>query len=455
MTRPRRLFVTVCACALLGAAAPAVAGAAWTAPQDLGPTGFGSATTSLASNDRGDAVTAFSHPGGIRIARATAGAAFGPSVGVSTDYGTVTRVAIDARGVALIAWEYQDGAVNGVPDDFRGTTTCCTGTKVIVWRPGQLPTRAHVIRRRALITRLGHVAAVSGRRGLLVQTSSFNRTSGEEGRGSLQFAPIRLDGRPGKRRNVVRSNWVGASLQFSGGRAVVGLIGQRRASTPLALRSQRASGTFGTIRVFRTVPEKIESYDGSTEFAKILMAPDGRGGQLAVMQRGRRPKQFVQFIRKPRTGRLRSITVRRGPAEDFRFSRPAASPDGWSAVAFARRPKITELDSVGYVLAVSPNGRSFVTRVTASEQSSGPAVSVTRGGTGAAGFIDGRSVPFGAFVTRASFVPLTRGLPRLPAALIIDRAAVAIDNVVMTSNRRDRARVVWEEGGRVLASRLG
>jgi len=454
MTRPRRLFVTVCACSLLGAAAPAVAGAAWTAPQDLGPTGFGSASTSLASNDRGDAVTAFSQPGAIRIARATAGAAFGPSVGVSTD-GTVPRVAIDARGVALIAWEYQDGAVNGVPDDFRGTTTCCTGTKVIVWRPGQLPTRAHVIRRRGLITRLGPVAAISGRRGLLVQTASFNRTSGEESRGSLQFAPIRLDGRPGKRRNVVRSNWVGASLQFSGGRAVVGLIGQGRASTRLALRSQRASGTFGTIRVFRTVPEQLESYGGSTKFAEIRMAPDGRGGQLAVMQRGRRPKQFVQFIRKPRTGRLRSITVRRGPAENFRFSRPAASPDGWSAVAFARRPKITELDGVGYVLAVSPNGRSFVTRVTASDPLSGPAVSVTRGGTGAAGFIDGRNVPFGASVTRASFVPLTRGLPRLPAALIIDRAAVAIDNVVMTSNRRDRARVVWEEGGRVLASRLG
>ena len=186
------------------------------------------------------------------------------------------------------------------------------------------------------------------------------------------------------------------------------------------------------------------------------MAPDGRGGQVAVLQRGRRPKLAVQFVRRPRTGRVRSIIVRRGPAENFMFSRPAAAPDGWTAVAFERRPRITELAGVGYVLAVTPNGRSILTRLTASAAVSHPAVSVTRGGRGAAGFIGEDYLPGGAiFRTRTSFVPLTAGRPQLGAALVFDRVKVAIVNVVMTSNRRDRARVVWEEGGRALASRLG
>lgn len=452
MTLHHRRFVAACACGLLAAAVPAVAGAQWTAPQQLGPAGFASDDTALASNDRGNAVTAFSQDGDIRIARATAGAPFEPAITVGNQ-GRAPRVAIDARGVALIAWEYDDQTVNGIPNE-RGTTTCCLGTKVVVWRPGHAPTRPRVVRRRGLITRLGPLAAVSGRRGLLVQTVSFNRKTGEETEGALQFAPVGIDGRPGTRRNVVRSTWQGASLQFHGGRAVVGLVRERSPTTRLAVRSQRSTGAFGALRVFLRVPERLVFNGGSPWTAEVVMAPDGRGGQVAALTRGTINRRFLQLVRKPRAGRLRSVVVRRGPARNLRVSMPAASPDGWAAVAFARVSAPQSTSATGYVVALRPSGRSIVTRVAQSAVFALPAVAVGRDGAGAAGFVGGDFAPGTSSPSRASFVPLAAGLPQPSAALVRDATETGIQNIVMTSNRRDRARVVWEEGRRILSSGL-
>jgi opacity protein-like surface antigen len=449
MTRRRLLLANACACALFAAAAPAAAGAAWTAPQDLGPAGFSYNDTALASNDRGDAVTAFSQSRGIRIARAAPGAPFGASITVSTD-GESPRVAIDARGVALIAWSYDDGSISE-SDGFRGTLNCCQRTKVVVWRPGHAPTRAHVARRAGLIARLGAVAAVSGRRGVLITTSRFDETDGSESGGGLEFVPIRIDGRAGRVRTVLRSAWQGTTLQFSRGRAIVGLM-DGDGPTRLAVRSQRASGAFGTLRVFLRVPEKLEYYSGSPNFSDVLMSPDGRGGQLAVLERGKRPKLAVQLVRKPRLGRLRSVLVRRGPAENFELSPPVASSDGWLAVAFNRVPAVTDLTNFGYALVVAPNGRAIVSQLSAGV-SENPAVSLTRGGVGVAASV-GERMTATALLLRASFMPFARGLPQPASALTRDGNGAVIQNVVLTSNRRERARAVWEEAGRVLATRL-
>lgn len=449
MTRRRLPFVTACACALIAVAVPAAAGAAWTAPQDIGPGGISYNDTALASNDRGDAVTAFSQSRGIRIARAAAGGPFGASIAVSVN-GESPRVAIDARGVALIAWSYYDGSFSG-SDGFRGTLSCCQGSMVVVWRPGHAPSRPHVVRGAGLIARLGAVAAVGGRRGVLVDTSHFDETDGSESDGALEFVPIRIDGRPGRVRTVLRSAWQGLTLQFSRGRAIVGLL-DGDGPTRLAVRSQRATGAFGQLRVFLRVPEKLEYFSGSPNFSDIMMAPDGRGGQLAVLERGKRPRLAVQLIRKPRVGRLRSVLMRRGPAENFALSLPVASSDGWLAVAFNRVPAVTGLARFAYALVVTPNGRAIVTLLTAGVGES-PAVSLTRGGVGATAFVDERMTAT-AFLLRASFAPLARGLPQPAAALTRDGNGSVIQNVVLTSNRRDRARAVWEEGGRVLATRL-
>ena len=446
MTRPLPLITLVLAA--LACAAPATATAAgWTPPQELGPSGFASYDTAIASNASGDAVTAFSQSRGMYIARASAGAPFGTALRMDSE-GLYPRIAIDARGVALIAWEYDDGSFSG-SDGFRGTVTCCTGTKVVVWRPGQAPSPVRVVRRRGLVTRPGPVAAVSGRRGILVRAAG----SDEEQLGTMQFVPIRVDGRPGKRRAIGGVHWSRASLQYSGGRAVVGLIDPRGPSR-LALRTQRANGSFGPLRVFLRVPEALIFYElGGTDFNDAQIVPDGRGGQAAVLERGARPHRYLQLVRKRRGAAARTIARQRGRADDFDVSQLSASPDGWTALAYMRRPAITSLDGVVQVVAVSPRGRIRSTPLTPLGDFSSPAVSVTRGGAGAAGF-SGRDLrPGGPYRSASSFAPIRGGRP-LPAGALLRNADGLIGNVVMTSNPRDRARVVWEEGQRVFASRL-
>ncbi len=445
MTRPLPLIALVLAA--LACAAPATATAAgWTPPQDLGPSGF--ASTAIASNASGDAVTAFSQSrGGIYIARASAGAPFGTALRMDGE-GVRPRIAIDARGVALIAWEYDDGSFFG-PDDFRGYTSCCTGTKVVVWRPGQAPSPVRVVRRRGLVTRPGPVAAVSGRRGVLVRAAG----SDEEQFGTMQFVPIRVDGRLGKRRAISGIHWRRASLQYSGGRAVVGLIDPRGPSR-MALRTQRANGSFGPLRVFLRVPEELAFYEiGGMEYNDAQIVPDGRGGQVAVLERGARPHRYLQLVRRRRGAAARTIARQRGRADDFDISQLSASPDGWTALAYKRKPAITSIYGVVHVVVVSPRGRIRSTPLTPLGDVSSPAASVTRGGAGAAGFASSDLRPGAPFRSASSFAPIRAGRP-LPAGALLRSADGLITNVVMTSNPRDRARVVWEEGERVFASRL-
>lgn len=431
------------ACAVLAATLPATAGAAWTAPQDLGPAGFSDDITSIASNGRGDTVTAFSPSGGIYVARAAPGAGFGAAVKVSED-GVNPRVAVDPRGVALITFEYEDGSYEAYED--RGVQTCCTGTKVVVWRPGRAPSSPRAVRRVGLNAIAAQVAAVTGRRGVVVETFNRQRTTS-----SAQFVPVRLDGRLGTARTVVRSRWSAASLQFVGGRAVVGLI-DGRGPTRLAIRSQRPNGSFGTIRPYRSVPERIIP-GWSRTFGEALVAADGRGGHVAVLQRGKRPRQYLEVVRKPRSGRLRRTLLQPGRADDYAFSMPSVAPDGWVALAFSRLPAITRLDGFGYVAAIRPNGRAIVTRLTGHGQVHDPVATVTTGGRGAAGFAEALIGP-GHYLGRARWLALAGGRPR-PADLL-ERTTfnATVGQAVMTSNRRDRARIVFKQAGRVLASRL-
>ena len=446
----RALASAALACATLAAALPAAAGAAWTPPQDLGIVDYLSGDVALESNARGDAVAAFASSRGMYVARATAGEPFGARVRIDSEGFSAPHVAIDARGVALIAWEYDDGSFYG-PDEDRGFTSCCTGTKVLVWQPGRRPSPARLVRPRGLITYAGPVAAVSGRRGMLVRAAGAD----QDQQGALQFVPIRLDGRPGKRRTIPGRDWDGGSLGFVGGRAIAGLT-DPRGPTRLGVRSQRANGTFGALRVFLSVPERIDSHNTSLLFADLRMASDERGGQLAVLERGRRPNRHLQLIVKPRGARVQRFNVRRGPADDFFVGAPSASPDGWTALAFARPQTVGAPDSVGYVVTVSPSGRMRISQATTLSSVAGYAASVTRGGAGAAAFSGYRTVPpvFAGPESHASFTPLAGGRLRPAGTFVRGPTEELISGVATTSNPRDRARVVWQESGHVLAIRL-
>ena len=301
------------------------------------------------------------------------------------------------------------------------------------------------MRRVGLNAVAAQVAAVTGRRGVVVDTFNRQRTTG-----SAQFVPVRLDGRLGKARTVVRRTWTAASLQFVGGRAVVGL-GDGSGPTRLAVRSQRRDGSFGTIRPFRSVPEKLQ-VGWSPVFAEVLLVADGRGGHVAVLQRGPRPDQYLEVVRKPRRGRMRRTVLRPGAADDYDFSMPSVAPDGWVALAFKRLPAITDLLGVGYVAAIRPDGRAIVTRLTGLANLHSPAATVTTGGAGAAGFTEGLSAA-GLYRGRGSWLALAGGRP-IAAELLQRTVDGVVDQAVMTSNRRDRARLVFSQGRRILASRL-
>jgi hypothetical protein len=290
------------------------------------------------------------------------------------------------------------------------------------------------------------VAAVTGRRGVVVDTFNRQRTAG-----SAQFVPVRLDGRLGKARTVVRRKWSEASLQFVAGRAVVGLV-DGSGPTRLAVRSQRRNGSFGTIRPYRSIPEKV-SLGWSPVFAEALVVADGHGGHVAVLQRGKRPRQYLEVVRKPRRGRLRRVVLRPGRAEDYDFSIPSVAPDGWVALAFVREPLITGLNGFGYVAAIRPDGHAIVTRLTGNTWHFNPAATVTTGGVGAAGFAESFFGP-GPYSGRAAWVALAGGRPATTEVLERTTNGAVVDQGVLTSNRRDRARIVFAQAGRVLASRL-
>lgn len=162
---------------------------------------------------------------------------------------------------------------------------------------------------------------------------------------------------------------------------------------------------------------------------------------------------YLEVVRKPHRGRLRRAVVRTGPADDYDFSTPSVASDGWVALAFKRHSTIASSDSVGYVVAMRPSGRTIVTRLSGYTSLDGVAATVTTGGRGAAGFagvLPNSTMTLG----RASWLALAGGRPQAGESLERSTTGALIQHTVMTSNRRDRARVVFTEGDRVFASRL-
>jgi hypothetical protein len=158
----KRFLLSALAIALL--AAPASAGASWGPRQTLVTQGGYGQRVSLAGNARGDAVAAWLGSGGVRVAFAYRGKAFGRARALKGSAGgSNPQVAIDEQGNALVLWSYFDNTDPGRPE--QRDDGCCFGVRLSVrsaktgrYRPAQtLSPPGHQVRRLAYAIEAGRI----------------------------------------------------------------------------------------------------------------------------------------------------------------------------------------------------------------------------------------------------------------------------------------------------------
>ncbi len=432
--------------ALLAAASPAGAAApTWTSPQDLGATqGDAISNTALASNDRGDAVAVVSKPDGVYVARASARRAFSAPRRIASS-GFRPRVAIDSRGVALVAFSYLDGS--HVATDLRDDD-CCTGVRVSVWQPGRAPTRSRAVRPRGSSTQLGAIAATRGHRGVLIAGEEFSDNAEDPPR----LVPVRIDGRLGTARKVAPTGWSPLTLQWRQARAIAGLVRiSKKRGTELAVARQRRNLAFNAPRDFVRLTGQLSLSYFDTGLSELTMSPDGHGGQIAAYQRGKRPNLRLAITRKSLDGRARTSFVQRGPDRALKATAPARARDGSIAVAWARRGGAPAYGEHAYVTVRAPSGRVTTTALPSPASFfDALAVGVAPGGAGAVGV--GGSVP--RMGLQVSLAALAGGRPLPAPALGFGPGRFTTTSISISSNARDPARAVFEFGGRAFAARL-
>jgi len=133
----RRYAVLIGASAALTALVPANCTASvWAAPQTLGPTSQAPGGPRLAGDSKGHAILVWQTPGdSLRYAIAPAGRGFGPSRRLSRSGGDASPVVtMDSRGDAIVAWTYNDRAVELEPESRGGGTACCDHVRVALIR---------------------------------------------------------------------------------------------------------------------------------------------------------------------------------------------------------------------------------------------------------------------------------------------------------------------------------
>jgi hypothetical protein len=386
----------------------------------------------IASNARGDVVAAFSDSGGLSVARARAHGAFGARVRIpAADYPS-SRVAIDSRGVALIAFTYDDGTEPGY---FEGRDEgCCTGVKVVVWRPGHRPTAPRTVFPRGSATSLAAIAATRGHRGVLV--------AGQAGADTFDhadptFVPVRLDGRIATRRVVSSRGWAPATLQWVHGRAVVGLTRSSDDQSELGVaRQSRRSDAFGAVRRFGRITQAPTDYATPA----LRMIADGRGGHVAVWRRASSPGQQLFLGRASLGGPLHATLIRRDIQGQLRFGDPAVASDRWIVLAWGQSD---DASRTGYVTTRSPRGRVVTSRIGGLNVGDGyvvpfsePLAAAAPGGRGAVA-LQRRTL----MTDGMRFVGLRAGRP-LPGAVLDVRDADSY-GTVLTANRRDPARALF------------
>jgi len=442
MSPARRLcLLAVLAAFTISPAAAAAATHGWTPIRRVAITGWGT-PQSIASNARGDVVAVFSDNGGLSVARARAHRAFGARVRIlrAADYPR-SSVAIDSRGVAIIAFTYEDGTA---PALFEGRdSSCCFGVRVVVWRPGRRPTTARTVFPRGSATTLVTVAATRGRRGVLV--------AGEPGRATFNnsdglptFVPVGLDGRLGTRRLVARRGWAPATLQWRRGRAVVGLTRAGSDAVDVGVaRQRRRSDAFGPMRRVARLTHAPKDYPPEYSDPVVRMAPDGHGGQVVLWRRVTSTGVSLLLGRASIDGPLRRTIINRKIKGTLSFSDPAVASDGWIVAAWGQSDTTARQ---GYVTTRSPRGRLVTSEIRGVSVGVGydgnvapfsdpPMAAAAPGGGGAVALQRGSRSAAGM-----RFVGLRAGRPL--AGAVLDVPGAESYSTLLTANRRDPGRVL-------------
>ncbi|MDP2710474.1 MAG: hypothetical protein Q8O56_04585 [Solirubrobacteraceae bacterium] len=444
---PARCLVLLAAAVAAAVAAPTAAFASasgsargWSVAQDILPNRCCASPVAIASNARGDAVAVFSEGGGLTIARARANRRFGQRVRIASASYSEARVAIDQRGVALVAFTFEDGSTPPAREDRFGMSGCCTGVRVVVWRPGQRPTTARAIFARGTSSVLGAVAATHGRRGVLVAGDPSRPEHDLRPTAPVRLVTVGLDGRIGARRTVANRSWTPTTLQWVGRRAVAGLMRNGGGGRlDLGIARQGSGSAFLPAKRFARFARVPDPLRGS----EVEMTADGRGGQVAVWRRVTRSGLRLVVARASLGGQLRTNVVGRGFPAALTIAAPAVASDGGIVVPWGQVD--ADRSRSAHVTTRSPRGALATRRILAPTRTTGPglafdslAAAAAPGGRGAVA-VD-RTVGFSA---RTRLVGLRGGRPATGTVLDL-RTGPTGHRTLLTGNRRDPARALFE-----------
>lgn len=447
MSPARCLVLLAAVAAVVAVAAPTAAAASasgsargWSVAQDILPNRCCASPVAIASNARGDAVAVFSEGGGLTIARARANRRFGQRVRIASASYPEARVALDQRGVALVAFTFEDGSTRPAHEDRFGMTGCCTGVSVVVWRPGQRPTRPRAITARGTSAILGAVAATHGRRGVLVAGDPSRPEHSIRPTGPVRLVAVGLDGRIGTRRTVANRSWTPVTLQWVGRRAVAGLMRNSGGGRlDLGIARQGSGSAFLPAKRFARFARVPDPLLGS----EVEMTADGRGGQVAVWRRITPVGLRLVLARASLGGRLRTNVVGRGFPASLMIAAPAVASDGGIVLPWGQID--ADQSRSAHVTTRSPRGRLVTRRILEPTRTAGRALAfdslaaaAAPGGRGAVA-ID-RTVGFSA---RTRLVGLRGGRSATGAVLDL-RTGSSSHRTLLTGNRRDPARALFE-----------
>jgi hypothetical protein len=305
-----------------GSAAEALTADGWTI-QHVGRSNNDYTHFALTGNQRGDAVLAWATRGDIRVAVARRGRPFGRRVIVpgSRD-GSDPKVAMNARGDALLVWSYWDHTY-AAPPESRDSDCCFPIRATILDHRGRFRRLQTVTRRGADAWLGGYALDRSGRMGVIWCT-------GDDFGCTTPYFFGRFSGRGGRlgHRSLVARN--------AGGLALAYLHGRPRAL--LAAPRGRYTALYETVRARRRWGPRTLVAEGLPAYFWTLTAVANASGDEAVVWQpdynsyGEEP--LYAGIREA-GGRLSITRLTLHP----RSGTPAIAigPTGWAAVAWPGR----------------------------------------------------------------------------------------------------------------------
>jgi hypothetical protein len=338
------MLLTALACAL-GGASLALAGASGWRVERVGrvpsPSYYGG-NLALTGNARGRRVIAWIGPGGLRVAVARPGRAFGPGRRVPHQGrgATAPRLAMNSRGQTLVLWHYFDETHFEIPN--ARDEDCCFGVRLAVLRRDGRFGRVATLTPPAIDVDVGGYAIDRrGRYGVVWTESDYRYDDRGPARPGLLGRLSRGRGLGDVRK--IDSGGEGRLLAFVDGRPSVLLSVAGERGTRLLERRAHRNGRFGARRTLaRGLPHE----------PSIAAAANERGDEVVAWTRYfDEPGQRMHAGTRTAGERLRTRVVARTQTDEPQTV--AIAPSGAAAVAWTReRP--------GMLLATSKGpGRPF------------------------------------------------------------------------------------------------